>query len=306
MLTAAADIPMASVDLEELRCFYYAALHGSFTAAASQLGTGQPTVSRRIKQLETRLGKKLFERRRRGAQPTEDGRVLLNLLGDVVERMDRLPRDFLEQSTRAVAPEVRIAGGQELLLDLVGPALRAFRAQHPDIRIVVSSGIRERVQAQVLEGTVDFGIASRFGLPIGLRFREILQDRLVLITAPGHDLDRRGPVRLGEVSPYPVLLPDRKSSTRQVIEQAFREQGLPVQAAMELERWQVIKAFVGMGFGVAVVPRFVARGGGGLAVRKIATPLPTLSYGVLTRHGGYLSPAARELVDTLVSWRVTH
>jgi LysR family nitrogen assimilation transcriptional regulator len=290
--------------LQELRCFYYAALQGSFTAAARQLATGQPTVSRRIKQLEARLGRKLFERRRRGARPTEEGRVLLDLLGEVVERVDRLPQDFLEQSARAVVPEVRIAAGQELLLDVVGPALRAFRSQHPDIRIVVSSSIRERVQAQVLESAVDFGIASRFGLPLGLRFREILQDRLVLIAAPGHDLDRRGPVALSEASPYPVLLPDRRSSTRQVIEQAFREQGVPVQASMELERWQVIKAFVGMGFGVAVVPRFVAQGGG-LAVRRIATPLPMLSYGVLTRHGGYLSPAARELVDALVSWSVT-
>lgn len=74
---------------------------------------------------------------------------------------------------------------------------------------------------------------------------------------------------------------------------------------MELERWQVIKAFVGMGFGVAVVPRFVAWGDARLVVRQITPPLPSLSYGVLTRQGGYLSPASKELVEALVSWRET-
>jgi DNA-binding transcriptional LysR family regulator len=58
-------------DLQQLRCFYCAAVHRSFTRAAEELATGQPSVSNHIRQLEGVVGMPLFDRHRRRpwAQP---------------------------------------------------------------------------------------------------------------------------------------------------------------------------------------------------------------------------------------------
>ena len=80
--------------IHQLRSFYYSAMYGNFTRAAAALSTGQPSVSNHVKELERALGARLFERRPRGVGLTPEGEVLLELVGDLVERVDRLKGEF--------------------------------------------------------------------------------------------------------------------------------------------------------------------------------------------------------------------
>ena len=63
------------VDLDLYRVFYTVAKCGSLTKAAEELYISQPAVSQAIKQLETQLGGKLFNRVSRGRELTETGRT---------------------------------------------------------------------------------------------------------------------------------------------------------------------------------------------------------------------------------------
>ena len=287
-------------DLQQLRSFYFAATLLSFTRAAERLSTGQPSVSNHVKQLERLLGVSLFDRHGRGVTLTEAGRALLDLVAPVVEGVDRLPEEMGERLGAAAAQEVRLAAGQELLLHLVAPLLPAYRGQHPDVRLVVFGRVRDQVHALVVQDDVDFGIAARAGLPGGLSYDELLADELVLIAPPRHDLAAKQPATLAEIARYPLLMPDASSSTRRAIEQAFAQAGLELRVAMELERWHVIKEFVALDQGVALVPRFsVAGDERRLAVRRVAYAFAPLSYGIVTRRGRYLSPPALELIDAI-------
>ena len=58
---------------EDAETFLAVAEHDSFSAAAAMLGVGQPTISRRIANLESRLGCQLFTRSKLGSQLTEAG-----------------------------------------------------------------------------------------------------------------------------------------------------------------------------------------------------------------------------------------
>src|SRR3990170_5946008 len=110
--------PFFEGDLQQLRCFYYAATYRSFTRAAERLSTGQPTVSTRIKQLERLLGVSLFQRQRRGVTLSDEGRALLDLVSPVVEGVDGLTAELRERTRAGLRQEVRLAAGQELLLHL--------------------------------------------------------------------------------------------------------------------------------------------------------------------------------------------
>lgn len=287
-------------DLQQLRCFYYAATRRSFTRAADELSTGQPSVSNHIKQLERVLGAPLFQRQRRGVELTPAGRALMDLAGPLVEAIDRLPHELAERTASLTVSEVRIAAGQELLLHLLAPVIQAFRREKPDVRLVVYARVREETQAMVARGDIDFGVAARAGLPSGLDFQEVLADELLLIVPWGHELADRDEISLADIARHPVLMPDRRSSTRRIIEEAFAQAGLELQIAMELERWQVIKEFVALDQGIALVPGFsLGRDHDRFAVRRVHHSFPSLSYGIITHAGAYLSPPARSLIEAV-------
>lgn len=287
-------------DLQQLRYFYYAATYRSFTRAAEELATGQPSVSNHIKQLERILGMPLFHRLRRGVELTPAGRVLLDLAGPLVEALDRLPHELAERTAALAVSEVRIAAGQELLLHLLAPVIQAFRRENPAVRLVVYARVRGETQAMVARGEIDFGVSARAGLPPGLDFQEVLSDDLLLITPWDHPLADRDDISLDQIARHPVLMPDRHSSTRHIIEEAFAQAGLELQIAMELERWQVIKEFVALGQGIALVPGFsLGDDRGRFAVRWLRHSFPCLSYGIISRAGAYLSPAARSLIEAI-------
>jgi DNA-binding transcriptional LysR family regulator len=287
-------------DLQQLRCFYYAATYGSFTRAAEELATGQPSVSNRIKQLERLLGTRLFYRRRQGVELTPAGRVLRDLASPLIEALDRLPHELDERTGALTTTEVRVAAGQELLLHVLAPVIQAFRRDNPAVRLVVRASVRDETQAIVARSEVDFGLVARTGLPPGLDFQELLSDELVLIVPRGHELADRDPISFTDVALYPTLMPDRHSSTRNTIEVTFAQSGLDLQIAMELERWHIIKEFVALGQGIAFVPSFsLTDNDDRLAVRRVEPRFPRLSYGIIRRAGAYLSPAARSLIEAI-------
>lgn len=307
------DWPIAAVsrffegDLQQLRCFYYAATHRSFTHAADELSTGQPSVSNHIKQLERVLGAPLFQRQRRGVELTTAGRALMDLAGPLVEAIDRLPHELAERTAEVTVSEVRIAAGQELLLHLLAPVIRAFRRENPNIRLIVYARVRGETQAMAARGEIDFGVAARAGLPAGLEFREVLADELSLIVPPGHELADRHDISFADIACHPVLMPDRHSSTRHIIEESFAQAGLELQIAMELERWQVIKEFVALDQGIALVPGFsLGKDHDRFVVRPVRGGFPSLSYGIITRAGAYLSPPARSLIEAIMQRGASH
>ena len=79
-----------SIELRQLRYTVATADAQSFSRAAATLRVKQSTLSRRVMLLEERLGVKLFERTTRGAEPTENGRVVIEQIRRIVTDIDNL------------------------------------------------------------------------------------------------------------------------------------------------------------------------------------------------------------------------
>jgi LysR family nitrogen assimilation transcriptional regulator len=287
-------------DLNQLRSLYYAAFQHSFTRAAEQLTTTQPSVSTHIKSLEGLIGQTLFARHARGVSLTEAGQALFELVEPLIEGVDQLQGRLSDRLGDAGVQEVRLAAGHELLLHLAGPALRSFRETHPDVRLVVFSSDRGQTLEMVASHEVDFGIASSVDPSGEVVFEHILSDELFLICSPEHPLAQHQSVTIADVAPYPLLMPNPASSARVAIEAAAAQAGKQLRVAMELERWHVIKEFVALDQGVAFVPGFsVAADADRLAIRRVRSGLPPLAYGIVTRRGRHLPLTVRHLIEAI-------
>ena len=133
--------------------------------------------------------------------------------------------------------------------------LQAFRARYPQVELDIRNRMSPEVVHLVLENEVDFGLVT---LPVGHRNligEKLFERRDVLICPPDHPLGKRKWVRLEDLAEFPFLALERGSTSRQLMDDAFRQAGLVPQMAMNLGGIEVIKRFVEIGLGVALVPQ---------------------------------------------------
>ncbi len=126
---------------EDTRLFLAVAEEGSLTAAARTLGLGQPTVSRRLAQLEDALGFQVFERSTGGATLTSKGERLLEPARRMAEWAAELER-AAEGGNPAPRGVVRISAPPGVAFDFLAPFAASLRKRHPEIQLQVLSAIR--------------------------------------------------------------------------------------------------------------------------------------------------------------------
>lgn len=124
--------PFASWD--DFRFFLATSETGSFSKAASQLGVTQPTISRRIENLEHRLGVRLFDRLPNGVSLTSEGENVLSAARHIEELMLQIQRSVWGSDKR-MEGTVRISVTDGLATYWMTPRLPAFQAAHPQISV---------------------------------------------------------------------------------------------------------------------------------------------------------------------------
>ncbi|MDD2700142.1 MAG: LysR family transcriptional regulator [Sideroxydans sp.] len=125
---------------DDLKLFLAVHEYGSLSAAARMLRLGQPTLSRRIAELEAAVGDALFERKNQGTILTAAGEKLLPAAQRMAEWATEAELSVKKQSN---LPEgkVRIAAPPGIAYEVVAPLAARIRKQHPQIRIEVLSGV---------------------------------------------------------------------------------------------------------------------------------------------------------------------
>lgn len=129
----------------------------SFSKAAKELGVGQPTVSRRIANLEARIGAQLFLRGRGGAELTDDAIDLV----PAAQQMARWAGEFargVAAHESAVSGIVRIAAPPGISVERLGPFARKVKELHPAIVLEVVSGVEH---VDLTRGVADLAIRTK-------------------------------------------------------------------------------------------------------------------------------------------------
>jgi DNA-binding transcriptional LysR family regulator len=208
-----------------LRTFVTVIDRGGFSAAARALGISQPAVSQQVQRLEEELRVELLRRSRRGVvEITPFGEILLNFARATLEAYDAL-RDELDRQQGVVAGELRLAASTTPGEYVVPQLLADFRAQHADVKAVVTVGDTADVVRQVQSGECDLGF---IGAPVerpGLALERLAADKVVLAVYPGHPFVERERVTWEEVLTQPLIIREEGSGTRHTVEQALTAQG---------------------------------------------------------------------------------
>jgi DNA-binding transcriptional LysR family regulator len=143
--------------LRELEIFR-ALLHTrSVSDAARRLGVSQPAVSKALRQLETGLGFRLFERRRDGLHPTAEAEALLPALDGVFTSVAALA-EAGAALREGRAAQVTVGAVPSLANTVLPMAVAATLARYPGLRIGVQVGVTQEVVTAVARGAADLGL----------------------------------------------------------------------------------------------------------------------------------------------------
>jgi DNA-binding transcriptional LysR family regulator len=269
----------------------------------------QPAVWQQVRALERDFDAGLLHRTARGWEPTEDGRLLLELAANVLGSVDALQDEFA-QRRRDVPRTLAVIGSPGVVTEELARPVAAFCRQHSQVRLTLLNHTGPRTLDLLLGGDADLAV-----LPLAA---EVLAQRPLLTAEPlckrpwvlavpaKHPLARKRRVALADIVGYPLILPERESNWRQRIDDAFRVAGLLDQVRVVLEASMTLAArrYVGLGLGIALLPQPRE----GLALpRVVARPLtvellPPEGIALVWRRGARPRPQARLFADFVKEW----
>jgi DNA-binding transcriptional LysR family regulator len=247
-----------------LKVFRAVAEAMSFRKAAELLHLSQPAVSQQIRALEEEAGLRLFDRAGgdgHGSQIalTEAGRILLRYAEQAAATMAEAER-ALASLNQEVTGELKLGASTTIAQYLLPRILGVFLRQYPHVRISMISGNTEKIAEAVAEGRVELGIIEGPAMRRDLKTEAMAPDELVLIVPPGHEWARRkAPVAPSELSSVSLLMRERGSGSRRVVERALKQAGLTLRqlnVAMELDSTEAIISGVEADLGVGFVSRW--------------------------------------------------
>ncbi|MEU5051081.1 LysR family transcriptional regulator [Streptomyces sp. NPDC021096] len=254
-------------DLGALELLLAVARLGSLGRAARELGITQPAASGRVRSMERQLGVALVERSPRGSRLTDAGVLVTDWARRVVEAAEAL--DAGAQALRGRRDSrLRVAASMTIAEYLLPGWLIALRTERPGTAVSLLAGNSAAVAGRLLAGEADLGFVEGLDVPPGLDGAVVAHDRLVLVTAPGHPwARRRAPLAASELAATPLILRERGSGTRQVLDTALASYGGLAEPLLELASTTAAKAAVVSGAGPSVLSELAI--GEELAARRL-------------------------------------
>jgi aminoethylphosphonate catabolism LysR family transcriptional regulator len=233
----------------QLRAFHLVAAQRSFTKAARAIGVTQPTLSQQVKALEERYGLRLFERRGRATELTEPGRGLFAITGRLMA-VEEEAHAFLSGS------EALAHGHLQLSADSAFhgvPILARLKERHPALTFTLNIGNSDAVLADLLAARADVAVTAKLASDARLHSELFREDRIVLFVPSEHDWARRRSVALAELAGQPMVLRERGSITREVLERGLVERQIMPASIMDVQTREGVREAVGAGFGIGAV-----------------------------------------------------
>ncbi|WP_303065361.1 LysR family transcriptional regulator [Alysiella sp.] len=176
-----------NISLRQLHAFTAVAEQGSFSAAAQKLHLTQSALSGLIKELETRLDIRLFDRTTRQLHLSNAGLALLPYAKRVLNETAILS-DEARRLRNGNSGQVKTAISQQLAASAMPKLIAAFRQQFPDIGVQLVDCSVEQVIAQVHSGDADFGIGPERTTPEDIQAALLFTLPFYAVLPPQHPL----------------------------------------------------------------------------------------------------------------------
>ena len=288
-----------AVKLELYRIFKEVAETGNISLAAKNLYISQSAVSQSIKQLETALQARLFSRSPRGVTLTSEGQMLYEYVRSALSLLST-GEDKLSQAQQLLLGTLTIGASDTVTSLFLTPYLETFHRKHPGIRLKIVSGRSAKVLSLLKSGVVDIAFASSPSDKSNLLDFPCFETHSVFVAGSGYPCDFDHVYSLQEIAAFPLILLERKASSRVFLEQYFLKRGVTLTPEIELSSRSLLVDMAAIGLGVAgVTEEFVRRDleKGSIRVLKTDFEIPSRTVDMCTLREVSPTAAASRFIE---------
>ena len=288
-----------AVKLELYRVFKEVAETGNISLAAKNLYISQSAVSQSIKQLETALQARLFSRSPRGVTLTGEGQMLYEYVRSALSLLST-GEDKLSQAQQLLLGTLTIGASDTVTSLFLTPYLEAFHRKHPGIRLKIVSGRSAKVLSLLKSGVVDIAFASSPSDKTNLLDFPCFETHSVFVAGSDYPCDFDHVYSLQEIAAFPLILLERKASSRVFLEQYFLKRGVTLTPEIELSSRSLLVDMAAIGLGVAgVTEEFVHRDleQGSIRVLKTDFEIPSRTVDMCTLREVSPTAAASRFIE---------
>lgn len=243
------------MDVRDLQVFLSVATHLNYTRAGEELNLSQPSVSVRIRQLETELGVTLFEQLGKKVALTDAGNLLVPHARRVMAAVQDA-RHAIDELQGLESGSLRIGASTTPGMYLIPQTVARFKARHPKIELHLRIRDTREVEEAVIRNEFDFGFVGGHLTTKEVSALPWLTDELLLVVPPHHRFAGKKTVKKQDLESARFILREQGSATRATIIDHLKESEINVETVMEMENPESVKQAVLSGLGIAFISKF--------------------------------------------------
>ncbi len=292
------------LDVRKMQVLRAVVTSGSVSEAAVNLGYTPSAISQQITSLQRSAGVALLEKAGRGVRATAAGRLLAEHAEEIMAKV-AAAESALADLRAGRTGRLRVLFFATVGASVVPPAVAAFRARFPDVKLDLSLTEPNDPLSELIAGRCDMAIATVTRTSpdtTGIRLTHLLDDPYRLVLPRGHRLARKRVIQMSELAEEQWVDGDsRDGPCQQAVLDAYAAAGFSPRVSVATEDYPTAQGFVAAGLGIALIPKLgLGSVHPGLVVRKVTNPEPVRNINVAVRDTLIGQPAAEGLVAALV------
>jgi LysR family transcriptional regulator, carnitine catabolism transcriptional activator len=289
------------VTTRQLRAFRLVAQHHNFTRAAEALFITPSGLSVLIKELEGRVGFRLFDRTTRHVQLTPHGRELLAVIQRNLEELDAAIANI---GRRAKSRDLLVTLGSTPLVaaNILPPAMREFRKLRPDVQIQLYDADLPTLIKMVETGELDLSLGIFKAMP-DIRREPFFRFSLMIARA-AHDTRPRRATTWSALDGETLISLSPGHPHQQLIDKHLARAGVKVKIKSVVNLLDTQIALVEADEGIAIIPSFglPACRNRQVVVSPLMNPVVRFDFHMISPRGKELPPGADEFTAFLKSY----
>ena len=254
-----------------------------------------------MRELEDRVGARLFDRTSRRVELTPQGHAFQSMTARLLVQAE-LTLDGFDQYLRAEHGRLMVAGLPSITSGILPWVIRDFLFRYPGVQVILRDGLAQDIAQMVVDGEADIALTiPEPARPSDLTFVPLLKDEFIALSTPEETMIADGPITWAELLALPFVTMPHATSVRTLIESVARQEGLVVKPRFEAAHLATVGALVAQGLEVTAVPALTLPAIGQPLLRRhaLTDPIQTREIGLLTRAHRTHPPAIEKFVALL-------
>lgn len=229
-----------------LRVFYSVATFSSFTKAAEEMFITQPAVTKNIKELESELGIRLFNRVSNRITLTEAGMLLHNYTEQVLS-LDKKFMFDLGVLKQKFSGDLKLGASTTIGQYVLPPILAKFKKEQPNIELSLLNDNTQRIETALISKLLDLGVVEGNSKNAQLKYIPFIKDEIVAVAHSSQPLFEKDEISLEELKKTPLVLRELGSGSLEVIADKLKRRNIKIKdlnVIMHLGSTESIKTFL--------------------------------------------------------------